>query len=160
MPSTPAIPRTPPAKRRRPGRPRSLDTARRKLLLKLLSQGNFRKHALLMIGVGSDALRRAMRDEPEFKAAVQSAELTATRNAVACFTRAAMRDWKAAVEFLRRKCPEWGIKDTAAPLKISVGTGGREDELLAKLLAPGVQHEAPQSAVPSRGGSSETAGDS
>lgn len=121
--------------KRGPGRPAKLDDARRALLLKLLKQGQYRKHACALAGIHTNTLITTMRSDPAFKAAVQKAELASIAGAVQCFSGAANKHWKAAKAFLALKDPErWAETRQGLP---GGGTGSEVvDAILAKLSRP------------------------
>jgi hypothetical protein len=133
--------------KRGPGRPAKLDDARKKILLKLLAEGQYRKHACALAGVHPNTLITTMRADPAFKEAVQKAEVQAVAAAVRCMSRFAKKDWKAAKAFLAAKDPARWSEARQEP----AGAGVKSevvDALLAKLSQP----DAPPAALPPPGG--------
>ena len=93
----------------------------RDTVIRKIRQGNYRKHAAVAAGVSESVLGHWMAlgqlpdaQEPyrSFAAGVITAEGLAACDAVKHLTDASQGDWRASLEFLKRKFPhEWG--DTA-----------------------------------------------
>ena len=92
-----------------------------KAIVATVQAGNYRKHAAAAAGVSESAVKRWMalgqREDAKdpyraFAADILRAENVACCDAVTCLTETAQTDYRAALEFLKRKFPsEWG--DTA-----------------------------------------------
>jgi len=126
---------------RGPGAPRKLTPEVRAELLKVLAEGQYRKHACLIVGVSTQTLANEMKRDAEFKRAVCAAEMKATRTAVKTITKASKKDWKAALAFLGRKHPEWVARPRELP---KVGGRDIKDVLAEMMLKLGVTSDVPE----------------
>lgn len=143
-----------------PGRPRAFTPAKRKEFLKLLEQGNYRKDALLLLKINHQTFAMEIKRDPGFKAAVRAAEEKSVSDAIACFSKAAKKDWKAAALYLARKRPDkWAEQRN---VKIDTGSGPKKtkeavEQLIAKLTedAPAMDPDTPDPSASSSPSSPE-----
>ena len=90
------------------GRPSKRTPQRVQVILDALGSGSTRRDACVLAGIDERTLQRWARSAA-FAAALTLAETQAVVDAAATVHRAALRDWRAALEFLKRKRPdEWG----------------------------------------------------
>ena len=78
-----------------------------KAITDALKEGNTRRTAFRLVGIGESTFYDRLVEHPEFKLAVEEAEAKALSEAVSCLKRAALTDWKAAAWVLERREPEW-----------------------------------------------------
>ena len=90
------------------------------LLIECLREGMPRSQAAATAGLHYRAVLRWMESVPSFAAVVGEAETEPGRKALETFIAATKTDWKAALEFLKRRWPlEWGDKLTLNPKDLS-----------------------------------------
>lgn len=132
-----------PVGKRGPGRPAIWDDARKKAFLKHVANGMTREQGCKLVGASTSSLKRAVRVDPIFKGAMHRAELEGMSAAAACFTKAAKKNWKAAMQYLARLDPaRWGSKQefTLAP---SASGGADQQTVLAMYTKLGVDNARP-----------------
>jgi len=90
-------------------RPTKYNDAKAAQITTLLRGGCTRKDAAGSVGISSDTLVRWSRSNADFAALVESAEAYAAVKMTTIVTAAAATEWRAALEWLkRRRREEWG----------------------------------------------------
>jgi hypothetical protein len=95
-------------------------------ICELLAAGNNRKTAVGAIGIHYSTFCDWLREFPEFSEAVERAEHEAEAYYVSVLHRCAQKDWRAALEWLKRqRRAEWGDR---------IDIGNISDEQLLRML--------------------------
>jgi len=89
-----------------PGRPRTLDPAKRSEICALVSAGHSVAAVARLLGCNVKTIRREARRDEHFGGELKSAELTASNDPLKLMKRAAANNWRAAAWLLERFDPE------------------------------------------------------
>ena len=81
------------------------------IILKALEECNTKRTAYQLAGVAESTFYEWLKEKPEFKAAVERAEAVALETLVLTIKKASIKDWRAALELLKRRGgEEWQEK--------------------------------------------------